>query len=221
MKRKTLLATAILAGTLLLSQVAVSAAEDYLGTWNTLVSNVVAHMELKEDKTYVTTFDLEGIEPQEGTWEEKDGTLIIDPGDEYETVLTISEDELVMDEDHKFIRGDVEPVVFAEVKADAKAEEFEGKWESTYLGFDNYVDKAVKDDEYLQVEIKDGKINVIQTFIDDSEFEVTAEYKDGKYEGESVPADEYDKGNLIEVKYLLPNFHRLYKPCGISGVKQC
>ncbi len=125
--------------------------ESVSGEWYADVAGLTVPLTLGEDGSY--TLSLPGADPQTGTWEVKDGVLILD-GDKENPVLPIG-DVLRMEAlDLLFTRE--RPTVYApaEPYADAKVGSFDGYWKSyfTAMGDGTILSDAIGEDTELYIE---------------------------------------------------------------------
>lgn len=113
---------------------ALAEAADVTGEWYGSLFGITMTMTLNEDGTY--TMEMDGEDPNEGTWRLDGESLIMDEGGDDEAVFAYDGESLYMDMEgieFLFTREPVEAFVPAAARTDAALEEFAGDWSCTLV----------------------------------------------------------------------------------------
>lgn len=108
-------------------------AADVTGEWYASVFGMVMTMTLNEDGTY--TMQMDGEDPDAGTWRLDGDSLIMDEGSDEEVAFAYDGESLYADIGYEFLftREPVELFEAAPARADAALEEFAGDWSCTLV----------------------------------------------------------------------------------------
>ena len=127
------LITVLLATMLMFSMTAFAEEADVTGEWYGTMMGINIAMNFNEDGTYAMTTATSPDNAMEGTWELRDGEVVVDPDTDTEGSFAFDGETLTMEGDDYevvFTREPVEEFVPAEPVEDAQLEDYEGEWVS-------------------------------------------------------------------------------------------
>ena len=157
-------------------------ASDYYGQWYGELYGMIMSLTINEDGSYEMVIS-GAEEPSIGTWEFKDGALIMD-GDE-DSPLVFDGTKLVSEsaEDDgmklEFGREPIEARVFADPKTDAAIEEYAGKWEAHTVQFFGMTMDAAAANLDLRLEIDGNVVTMNSSSVGFTDEKVECEFHDG------------------------------------------
>ena len=127
------LITVLLATMLMFSMTAFAEEADVTGEWYGTMMGINIAMNFNEDGTYAMTTATSPDNAMEGTWELRDGEVVVDPDTDTEGSFAFDGETLTMEgDDYEVVltREPVEEFVPAEPVEDAQLEDYEGEWVS-------------------------------------------------------------------------------------------
>ncbi len=166
-------------------------ASAYYGQWYGELYGMIMSLTINEDGTYEMLIT-GSEEPSPGTWELKDGALIMD-GDE-KSPLVFDGTNLVSESAEEdgmklvFGREPIEEKVFAEPKADATIEEYAGKWEAHTVQFFGMTMDAVAANLDLRLEIEGNVVTMNSTGLSFTDEKAECEFHDGVLQLDAMKA---------------------------------
>lgn len=178
-------------------------AGEFAGIWVGNLEDTAIELEIKEDGTYsMLLSDAEGEETSTGNWVMKESKLVLDPETEMEESCELDADALIVEGQLVLTRKAEEQDAGMEPKADATEEDYVGTWESTRVELQGMSEETKKEEHYLTVENKDGKMTFEHIFMGEEKYELVTEFKDGMYEVTSVPENDYQKPYKWKIQLL-------------------
>ncbi len=127
------LITVLFAMMLMFSMTAFAEEADLTGEWYGTLMGISITMNFNEDGTYAMTMAMSPDDAKEGTWELRDGEVVVDPGTDTEGSFAFDGETLTMaGDDYEMVltREPVDEFVPAEPAKDAQLEDYEGEWVS-------------------------------------------------------------------------------------------
>ena len=127
------LITVLLATMLMFSMTAFAEEADVTGEWYGTMMGINIAMNFNEDGTYAMTTATSPDNAMEGTWELRDGEVVVDPDTDTEGSFAFDGETLTMaGDDYEMVltREPVDEFVPAEPAKDAQLEDYEGEWVS-------------------------------------------------------------------------------------------
>ena len=127
------LITVLFAMVLMFSMTAFAEEADLTGEWYGTLMGISITMNFNEDGTYAMTMAMSPDDAKEGTWELRDGEVVVDPGTDTEGSFAFDGETLTMaGDDYEMVltREPVDEFVPAEPAKDAQLEDYEGEWVS-------------------------------------------------------------------------------------------
>ena len=127
------LKTVLFAMMMMFSMTAFAEEADLTGEWYGTLMGISITMNFNEDGTYAMTMAMSPDDAKEGTWELRDGEVVVDPGTDTEGSFAFDGETLTMaGDDYEMVltREPVDEFVPAEPAKDAQLEDYEGEWVS-------------------------------------------------------------------------------------------
>ena len=164
--------------------------DEITGKWYGNMLGIQMELNFNDDESY--SIDVMG-DSDEGTWTIKDDLLICDPGTDEEIVFEYDPEEgtLVPAEsnmsgmDVTFSREAVPDFEPAEIKDDAKEEDFSGSWKAVYCSFLGVTLKAEIVDLNMMVTFDDEMVTLNSDQMELNNVSFNGAYSDGAYKAKT------------------------------------